>query len=244
MPKRTSSSARAGVAIRRRGESVRKAQRERSAKVHAEKAKSRSGRHDARQAERREAILAAALTAFSERGFTAARLDDVAQRAGIAKGTIYLYFRDKETLFQELIRTRLLPIVGTIGQLGAVDVPVRVLAGQLIELFVRDIVGSPRRDVIRLMISEGARFPKLADFYYDQVVSPVMTTLSSLLRRAYQRGELADASVADHPQLLAAPAMIAIIWNGLFDRRAPLDIRALMTAHVDLVLRPKQTGKL
>src|SRR5499427_884363 len=74
---------------------------------------------------RREAILAAALDEFSLRGFAAARLDDVARRAGVAKGTIYLYFRDKESLFQELIRTMLTPLVGTIEAMGEADVPIR-----------------------------------------------------------------------------------------------------------------------
>ena len=73
----------------------------------------------ARSIAKREAILAAALDEFSERGFAAARLDDVARRAGVAKGTIYLYFRDKESLFQELIRAMLTPLVGTIEALGA-----------------------------------------------------------------------------------------------------------------------------
>src|SRR5438132_694837 len=68
----------------------------------------------ARQAERRQAILDAALDEFAARGFAATRLDDVASRAGVAKGTIYLYFRDKESLFQELVRTMLSPIVGTL----------------------------------------------------------------------------------------------------------------------------------
>lgn len=189
-----------------------------------------------RQAERRLAILEAALAEFSERGFSAARLDDVARRAGIAKGTIYLYFRDKETLFAELIRTRLVPLVGTLQHLRETDIPVRVLAERLIDLFVDELFATPRKDVIRLMIGEGARFPKLAEFYYREVLGPVMDTLGDLLRRAHQRGEIADDALARFPQLLAAPGVVAIVWNGLFDRFAPLDVRALMRAHVDLIL--------
>src|SRR5712671_5327366 len=67
-----------------------------------------------RQAQRREAILAAALDEFSARGFAATRLDDVAKRADVAKGTIYLYFADKEALFQELIRAQLSPVVAAL----------------------------------------------------------------------------------------------------------------------------------
>ena len=74
-----------------------------------------------RSLERRDAILSAALDEFSTRGFEAARLDDVARRAGVAKGTIYLYFRDKESLFQELIRTMLTPLVGTIEAMGEAE---------------------------------------------------------------------------------------------------------------------------
>ena len=81
-------------------------------------------RRKQRSAARREAILAAALDEFSARGFEAARLDDVAKRAGVAKGTIYLYFRDKESLFQELVRAMLTPLIGTIEALGAADVPI------------------------------------------------------------------------------------------------------------------------
>src|SRR6266498_2058715 len=86
-----------------------------------------SGKRKERSAARRDAILAAALEEFSARGFEATRLDDVARRAGIAKGTIYLYFRDKESLFQELVRSMLTPIVGTIEALGAAELPVNQL---------------------------------------------------------------------------------------------------------------------
>ena len=76
----------------------------------------RAPRARKRSAERRDAILAAALDEFSARGFAATRLDDVAKRAGVAKGTIYLYFADKETLFQELVRSMLSPVVGALEQ--------------------------------------------------------------------------------------------------------------------------------
>ncbi|HZD88975.1 MAG TPA: helix-turn-helix domain-containing protein, partial [Pseudolabrys sp.] len=79
----------------------------------------------ARGAARRTAILNAALDEFSDRGFAATRLDDVAARAGVAKGTIYLYFRDKESLFQDLVRDMLAPMVGNIEALGQADLPVR-----------------------------------------------------------------------------------------------------------------------
>src|SRR4051812_6940401 len=72
---------------------------------------------------RRTEILAAALEEFTARGFEGARLDDVARRAGIAKGTIYLYFADKETLFQELVRSMVSPVLGTLEHLRSIDIP-------------------------------------------------------------------------------------------------------------------------
>lgn len=198
--------------------------------------KFRAARSDEERQARLQSILSAALDAFAEKGLGASRLEDIATRAAIAKGTIYLYFRDKETLFAELIRTRLVPVVGTLQHLRDADIPVRVLAERLIDVFVDEVFATPRKDVIRLMIGEGTRFPKLAEFYYREVLGPVMETLGDLLRRAHRRGEIADDALARFPQLLAAPGVVAIVWNGLFDRFAPLDVRALMRAHVDLIL--------
>ncbi|MET0923053.1 MAG: TetR/AcrR family transcriptional regulator [Xanthobacteraceae bacterium] len=188
-----------------------------------------------RRGERRDAILAAALEEFAARGFAAARLDDVARRAGVAKGTIYLYFRDKESLFQELVRTMLSPMVGVIEAAPAADMPVRAVAETIVDLFVREIYGTRRKDVIRLIISEGTRFPKLAEFYYREVISRVLPAMRALLTRAVERGELPHDALARFPQLLIAPGLVAILWNGLFGRVAPLDVRDLMRAHLDLI---------
>jgi AcrR family transcriptional regulator len=199
---------------------------------------------DARRArglERRDAILAAALEEFSARGFEATRLDDVAARAGIAKGTIYLYFRDKETLFQELIRAMLTPLVGTIEALGAVDVPLAVLADRLIDVFVREVYETRRKDVVRLMITEGRRFPKVAEFYYREVLSHIIGALRAILRRAAARGEVPEALV-EFPQILVAPGLVAIIWSGLFERFELLDVRAMMKTHVALILAARKAA--
>jgi AcrR family transcriptional regulator len=194
-----------------------------------------TGPRAARSAARREAILTAALDEFSARGFAATRLDDVARRAGVAKGTIYLYFRDKESLFQDLIRTMLTPIIGTVEGLGQADLPFGTLVQHLTELFVREIYETRRKDVIRLMIAEGPRFPQLAEFYYREVLSRIIAAVRALVARAVKRGE-APAGLIDFPQLIAAPGLIAIIWSGLFERFEPLDLRAMMRTHLALLL--------
>ncbi len=188
-----------------------------------------------RRTERRDAILAAALEEFSARGFAAARLDDVASRAGIAKGTIYLYFEDKEALFQELIRSMLSPLVNAIEAAPLADLPVRVVAETIVNLFVGEIYETRRGDVIRLILTEGPRFPKLAEFYYQAVIARVLPPMRALLTRAADNGELSSDALARFPQLLVAPALVALMWNALFERFAPLDVHALMRAHLDLL---------
>jgi len=195
----------------------------------------RPPRREEKSAARREAILAAALNEFSARGFAAARLDDVAKRAGVAKGTIYLHFRDKEALFQEIIRSLMGPFVGTVELAFNANIPLQRLADQVVELFVREVFGTRRKDVIRLMMTEGPRFPKLAEFYYREVLSRVFTAARKRLQRGVDSGELSHKVLVRYPQLIAAPGITAIIWSGLFDRFEPLDARELMQAQMNIL---------
>jgi len=194
---------------------------------------SRQSARVAKAAARRSAILNAALDEFSARGFAAARLDDVARRADVAKGTIYLHFKDKEALFQELIRFQLNPVVGTFEAALASDLPLRTILDQAIEIFVREIYGTHRKEVMRLIITEGPRFPALAEFYYREVLARLLKALRARLTRALERGEIADDTLIRFPQLLGAVSVIAIVWHGLFDRFEPLDVRAMMRAYFD-----------
>jgi AcrR family transcriptional regulator len=196
----------------------------------AQRAPTGAGKRAARMAGRREAILAAALEEFSARGFEAA-----------AKGTIYLYFPGKESLFQELIRATLTPLVGSIEAMGKADLPARVLAERIVDLFVREVFETRRKDVIRLMISEGRRFPKLAEFYYSEVLSRIIAAMRAILRRAAARGEVPQGLV-DFPQIIAAPGLVAIIWSGLFERFEPLDVRAMMKTHIELLFAPRSAA--
>jgi hypothetical protein len=102
-------------------------------------------------------------------------------------------------------------------------------------MFVREIYGTRRRDVVRLIIAEGPRFPKIAEFYYREVLERIFKALRFLIARAIERGELKSDVLARFPQLLVAPGLMAIFWSGLFDRFAPLDVTALMRAHLDLL---------
>jgi AcrR family transcriptional regulator len=186
-------------------------------------------------AARREAILNAALDEFSARGYAAARLDDIAERAGVAKGTIYLYFADKEALFQDIVRTMIVPVVTVVEHVPPPGVPIRVVLSGLIDVFVREVYGTRRGDVIRLMMNEGPRFPALAEFYYRNVIERALTAMRGLLQRAIASGELKDDTLLKFPQLLVTPVIFSIVWSGLFDRFAPVDVAAMMRAHLDFI---------
>jgi AcrR family transcriptional regulator len=184
---------------------------------------------------RRQAIVEAALAEFCARGFAATRIEDVAARAGVAKGTIYLHFDDKAALFREIVSTMLVPLVAVLEAPPA-DIPLRDALAGFFDLFVQEIYSTERRDVLRLVMTEGPRFPELAEFHYRSVVARAIAAIRVLLRRAHERGELADDTLIRFPQLIVAPALMAIIWSGLFDRFAPLDVRAILEAHLTLLL--------
>jgi AcrR family transcriptional regulator len=194
----------------------------------------------AKAAERRAAILKAALEEFSERGFAAARLDDVARRAGVAKGTIYLHFKDKEALFQELVRFQIGPVVGALETVLASDLPLAVIVEHALDIFVREIYGTHRKQVLRLIISEGPRFPALAEFYYREVLAHILKAVRARLARAVEKGEIAGDELVRFPQLLGAPGIVAIVWSGLFDRFEPLDVRAMMRAYFERLFGPRR----
>ena len=118
-----------------------------------------------------------------------------------------------------------------------------MIAETIADIFVREIFGTRRKDVLRLIITEGARFPKLAEFYYHEVIERVVAALRAMLSRAVARGELSSDALVRFPQILVSPALMAMVWNGMFDRFAPLDIRELMRAHIELLFGDKDIAK-
>ena len=196
----------------------------------------------ARAAERRDAILNAALEEFAASGFAATRLDDVARRAGVAKGTIYLHFKDKESMFEELIRTAIVPMItrlwGTPPQPGA---SVRDLVEGFAKTFIEEVATTRRGDLVRLIVAEGPRFPAVADFYYREVVSRGLGGMRALIELGIARGEIKQKNLARFPQIMVAPALIAVIWQSLFSRHAPLDALEMFRVHLDLIFGERRT---
>ena len=189
------------------------------------------------QDKRRAAILDAALDVFAENGFAAARLDDVAQKAGVAKGTLYLYFPDKETLFEELLRGLASPILDRFAALSADQtIPAGVMLERILQVFASQIVGTKRERLVRLVIAEGPRFPRIAEFYHREVICKGREIIRAIVTRGHERGELPSGAMAKFPQLFFAPLLLAIVWRSLFARFDPLDVNAMIESHRKLML--------
>src|ERR1700716_5366 len=194
-----------------------------------------------RAAERRGAIIEAALDEFVARGFPPTRIDDIATRAGVAKGTIYLHFKDKESMFEELIRTALVPLIGQLHTPPPIGASIRDAVEAFARTFIQEVASTRRGDIVRLIVAEGPRFPAIADFYYREVVSRGLAGMRALIELAIARGEIQQKDLARFPQILVAPAIIAVIWQSLFSRHAPLDAIEMFRVHLDLVFGERRT---
>ena len=201
----------------------------------AQAAKQPASNRAERAAERRAAIVEAALEEFIASGFTATRLDDVAKRAGVAKGTIYLHFKDKETLFEELIRTAIVPLIGRLAAPPSPSGSIRDALEGFARMFIQEVANTRRGDIVRLIVAEGPRFPAIADFYYREVVSKGLARLRALIELGIARGEVRQPELARFPQIVVAPAIVAVIWKSLFERHSPLDASEMLRVHLNLI---------
>ncbi|MCP4298958.1 MAG: TetR/AcrR family transcriptional regulator [Gammaproteobacteria bacterium] len=193
-------------------------------------------RYQRRKEDRPQEITEAAFLVFAEKGYASARVDDVATRAGVSKGLLYLYFKTKEELFKAVIKSVVIRRVDAL--LLAVDETelssAEFIRGPLLE-FMKRVPGSPIAIVIRLLISEGQRHPDLVDYYWDNVVSKGLAAISHFVERGVHRGEFRETAITNLPQLILAPMMLSMIWRILFAKRS-LDTDKLMETHIDMIL--------
>jgi AcrR family transcriptional regulator len=192
-----------------------------------------------RKEARPDEILVAALESFAERGFAATRLEDVAARAGVSKGTLYLYFKSKEELFEAVVRATLLPNLERVEALAAsYEGPSAPLLERLL-LTIADVVSSRVGGIPKLVIAEAGNFPDLARFYLEEVVRRGLRLIGTILRRGIARGEFRAVDVDHAVFCVIAPLLIAALWKNSLEAHddAPLDAPALARVHLDLLLR-------
>lgn len=185
-----------------------------------------------------QTILEAALDVFLEKGFTEARLDEVAARAGVAKGTIYLYVPSKQALFEALVKSGIGGPIGTIEQtMLTLDVPAEEQFRTLFTFLRREVLGTRRMDIVRLLLREASRFPELAEIYHREVIGRGLGILRGIAERGVASGEFRSDEIVRFPQLAIAPGLLALIWTSLFQRLEPIDVEAMLEAHLAMLMR-------
>jgi AcrR family transcriptional regulator len=189
-----------------------------------------------RKEDRPQEITEAAFEAFAEKGYAATRVEEVAKRAGVSKGLMYLYFKTKEELFKAVVKSVVVRRVDAlIEAVETTELSSEEFIRGPLASFLRAIPASPVAIVIRLLISEGHRHPDLVSYYYDAVVRKGLAAISGFIERGVQRGEFRQTAISDLPHLVLAPVMLSIVWRILFSAQA-LDTDRLIDTQLDMLL--------
>lgn len=164
-------------------------------------------------AERPRQILDAALEVFSEKGLAGSRLEEIAAHAGVSKGTIYLYFRSKEELFREVVRTNVVPLIDRTER-GVGDGPASVEIERYLRAHWESISRAESAGWMRLIVGELHRFPDLAEFYSREVIERSWGILSKIIERGIARGEFRPLDPAAAVSIVHATTIMHAVWIG------------------------------
>jgi AcrR family transcriptional regulator len=192
-----------------------------------------------RAEDRPREICAAALEVFAEKGFAAARLDEIARRAGVSKGTLYLYFKDKEDLFRAVVRDTVAPNIDAVREgLAKSNLPFPDIARMFLARFADVGTRLPVGAVAKMVIGESRNFPELAKVWHDQVASRALATLAELIVKAQARGEVRAGDPRLHAFSLVGPMLMGVLWRETLQPvgGAPVDLAVLAKQHSETVL--------
>lgn len=192
-----------------------------------------------RKAERPSEILDAAFEEFVVHGYAATRLEDVAARAGVTKGTIYFYFDTKERVFEEMVRHKSQSFLPGLKDY-ALTLPgsaIERLRGLIAFTYGHIAENRESREILRFLIAEGGRFPDLVDRHHDEFVAPIIDQFREVIEQGVAAGEFRDAPAAGFTEIVMSPAVLLSLWSLLFGTRKEVDFAAFTEASVDLLLR-------
>jgi AcrR family transcriptional regulator len=174
-------------------------------------------RWERRKEERPAELLAAALDLFVERGYAATRLDDVAVRAGVSKGTLYLYFENKEELFKAVVRESIVARISQTQDLALrFDGPREELLRMLVQRWWQQYGCTPAAGISKLIMAESGNFPEIARFFVDEVIEPWHRLYRQVIADGIARGEFRPVDVEYVVQVLTAPLVMLTLWNRSF----------------------------
>jgi len=190
---------------------------------------------------RPQELLDAALDVFVEKGFAAARTEEVARRAGVSKGTLYLYYPSKEELFKAVVRQKLSLLIAE-GQdlVASHQGSTAALLGTLMQVWWERFGNTPAAGIHKVMVAEVRNFPELAQFYVDEVISPADRMLSNAVERGIACGEFRPLPVHEVVHVLIAPMIFMALHCHSFGACAvhgvELDPMAVLQMQLELVL--------
>jgi AcrR family transcriptional regulator len=184
-------------------------------------------------------IIEAALTVFAEKGFAAARLDDIAARAGVSKGALYLYFETKQDLFRAVVREAVAPNLAVVAVfVGQGGLPfgalVPLIFGRIAEVMTEGRLGA----VAKMVIGESRNFPELAKVWHEDVISRMLDIVGGAVTAAQARGEVRPGDPRLYVFSLAGPLLMGVLWREVFAPigAEPIDLKALAAQHARVVL--------
>jgi AcrR family transcriptional regulator len=192
-------------------------------------------RKEARPAE----LVSAALQLFVEKGYAGTRLDDVAARAGVSKGTLYLYFENKEELFKAVVRENIVARISqSADEILHFDGSSAELLRRLITTWWEEYGGSTAGGISKLMMAESGNFPEIARFFLEEVIDPWHRILAAVIQRGAERGEFRCVKPDMFSRVVTGPLVMLSLWKHSFGAcsQQPLDANEYLATHLDIVL--------
>lgn len=193
-----------------------------------------------RPADRPAEILAAALEVFAERGFHSARLEEVARKAGVSKGALYLYFETKADLFRAVVKDAISPNIERVKAMASPDVPFEQAARLGLGMMATHVLSDRRiTGVVKLVIAESRNHPELATIWHETVVEPGVQLMSGLIAAGQARGEIRPGDPRNYAFGLMGPMILSMVWRETFEPigARPIEVTKLIEQHLDTVLR-------
>lgn len=200
----------------------------------------RAPRWERRKETRPSELTAAALELFVEKGFAATRLDEIASRAGVSKGTLYLYFDSKEDLFKAVIREAMLPALDEGEQLvSGFPGDTESLLRQIVYGWWEKVGSQPIGGIPKLIIAESGNFPEIARFYYDEVIARGLALLTGVLKRGIASGEFRQFDAEVMVRIIFSPLLMRAVWRCSMDLCgvAAVPAERYLDEYMELVLR-------
>ena len=192
-----------------------------------------------RKQERPREIIAAALDVFSEKGFAAARLDDIAARAGVSKGALYLYFETKEDLFRAVVTETVVPDIDAVeAMVGAYEGDFATLARMVFSRLTHVLGGPTVGAVAKMVIGESRNFPAIARVWHDALAARGMAMMAGVIARAQARGEVKAGDPRAYAVGLIGALLMSVLWRETFVPvgAEPIELSALATQHLETIL--------